>query len=62
VRGQPGIHLQTCGFLLEDTDGSRSRMPILGVWGMTPGLTPVIYVSRDSNSTVNATYIDWKIG
>jgi len=37
-------------------------MPTLGVRGVTPGLTPVIYVSRDSNLTVNATYIDWKMG
>jgi len=37
-------------------------MPTLGVQGMTPGLTPVIYISRDSDSTVNATYINWKTG
>lgn len=54
------MHLLSCGFLWEGIVGSRSRTPIWGVWGVTPEFVPVSYISRASNLTVNATYIDWK--
>jgi len=43
------MHLLMCGFLLGDTDGTRSRMPMWGLWGVTPGKPPVMYLSTESH-------------